>query len=149
VPAELLSLLVVLETPPRGVAFAIQRGKAGSATMVNPVHSVGRDCLFSISVEVKKKPSGAVDFGGPLVQGPPGGRFVYILVGKYAGQEHSEWGGRIKVPLEGIAPAQVEQALRRDLVLQARLEGTAKNGGPACATCQPIDGWTVGKRGSC
>jgi hypothetical protein len=144
-----LSLLIVLESPPKGVAFGIQEGKGSSYTTVSKVHSVGRDCLFSCSIEVKKKPSGALDFAGPIVQGKPGERFIYLDIGKLAGQEDSPWERRIKVPLSGIPRDLAEQAMKRDQVLQARIEGTAKDGGPACATCQPIDGWTVGKRGSC
>jgi hypothetical protein len=31
-------------------------------------------------------------------------------------------------------------------VLEARIPGTAKDGGPSCATVQPLDGWKLRRK---
>ena len=48
---------------------------------------------------------------GPLTQGSAATRFVYICVGRRAGQVTSSWDGRVKVPLAGITQAQVKALL--------------------------------------
>ena len=75
--------------------------------------------------------------GGPYVQGPPRQRFVYLDIGAYAGQAGSCWSRRMKVPLEGI-PAKM---LRTGGILEARIAGTGRDGGPNCATVRDFDGW--------
>jgi hypothetical protein len=75
--------------------------------------------------------------GGPFVQGPPRQRFVYIDIGTCAGQADSCWSRRLKIPLAGI-PA---KAIEAGGVLEARVPGTARDGGPSCATVKDFDGW--------
>src|SRR5262249_45224436 len=78
---------------------------------------------------------------GTHVKGPPDKRFVYIGVGKHAGDENSCWDRRIKVPLEGVT-RDVVQAAREGQVLEARVAGTGRDGGPACATVPLLaPGW--------
>src|SRR5258708_27006478 len=88
---ERLALLIVLESPPRGVDFGVQDGKGSSYRTVERVRSVGRDVLFACSVEVRRTAGGVVDYAGSVVQGPAGARFIYLDVGKLAGQEDSRW----------------------------------------------------------
>ena len=52
------------------------------------------------------------------------------------------WERRIKVPLGGITWDMIEKASTK-LVLEARLPGTGKDGGPSCATVKPTEGWKV------
>jgi hypothetical protein len=90
-------------------------------------------------------PGGQPNFLGPLTHGPTTGRFVYIGIGKYAGQVDSCWDRRLKIPLGGITWEMIEKASTTMLV-EARLPGTGKDGGPSCATVQPIGGWKVSER---
>ena len=80
-----------------------------------------------------------------LPLGPTGGRFIYINSGTYAGHSDSCWSRRAKVPLSGITWELIEEALTKSgVLLEARIAGTAKDGGPACATVQLLeDGWSV------
>jgi hypothetical protein len=80
--------------------------------------------------------------GGPFVQGPPQQRFVYVDIGTYAGQADSRWSRRLKIPLEGI-PA---KTIPTGGVLEARVPGTGRDGGPNCATVKDFDGWKVVQR---
>jgi hypothetical protein len=79
----------------------------------------------------------APEFTGPLVQGPPGDRFIYLDIGTYAGQADSCWSRRLKVPLSGITGQMIDS----HSVLEARVPGTADDGGPNCGTVKPFTGW--------
>jgi hypothetical protein len=82
-----------------------------------------------------------------LTQGPATGRFIYIDIGKLAGQSDSCWERRIKVPLGGITWDMIEKASTDPkLVLEARLPGKSKDGGPSCATLKPAEGWKLCRR---
>lgn len=71
----------------------------------------------------------------------------YIDIGTYAGNAASEWGRRLKVPLRDIAPGAIEKVMEDSkLVLETRVPGTGRDGGPNCATVKPFDGWGVEKR---
>ncbi len=89
---------------------------------------------------------GLPNFLGPLTQGPISSRFVYINIGKSAGQIGSCWERRIKVPLGGITWDMIEKASTNPrLLIEARLPGTGKDGGPSCATVKPVEGWRLCK----
>jgi hypothetical protein len=64
---------------------------------------------------------------------------VYVDIGTCAGQADSCWSRRLKVPLEGI-PAKM---IRKGGVLEARVPGTGRDGGPNCATVKDFEGWKV------
>ena len=139
-------LRVVLVAPPAGVDFGIQQGKGNDYTTIHTQRSNDADLAFEFTVTVKdNRDDGLPNFLGPLAQGPVTGRFIYLDVGKCAGQSDSAWERRIKVPLSGITWEMIERASTK-LVLEARLPGTAKDGGPSCATVKPVGGWKVCRR---
>lgn len=78
---------------------------------------------------------------GPCVQGPPAARFVYLPLCRYAGQAHSEWAGRVKVPLGGVGWDAI-QALSPGARFAARITGRSPKGGPALASMRILPpGW--------
>lgn len=86
---ELILRIVVLD-PPRGVAFAVQRGREQlEAAQV----ARGSKLRFDVQVQIRGD-RGAVDFRGPAVQGRRGDRFVYLNSGTFAGQADSCWSRR-------------------------------------------------------
>lgn len=136
-----LPLRITLVHPPRDVVFCLQRGKA---EIVSPVRATGDGLSFELSVRVGDgRADGLPNFLGPFTQGPPAGRFVYVNSGTRAGEAGSCWTRRAKVPLSGITWALIEEALAApDAVLEARIAGASKDGGPACATVPLLeDGW--------
>ena len=138
-----LSLCITLIKPPPGVPFCLQRGKAD---LVPPSSDSGDILSFDFTVNVANdRFDGPPKFRGPFVQGPPAGRFIYINSGNYAGQSDSCWSRRAKVPLSGITWELIEEALSKSsAVLEARIAGTAGDGGPACATVRLLEGgWKV------
>ncbi|WP_321477251.1 DUF5990 family protein [uncultured Paludibaculum sp.] len=136
-------LRITLINPPAGVDFGVQKGRGGTYETIGKVRSNGGILTFDITVGLKPGPTAAaVDFSGPLVQGPPGGRFLYLDIGTYAGQPESCWSRRLKIPLTGITQVALERlAANPETVLETRIAGTARDGGPTCGTVKPFHGW--------
>lgn len=140
-----ISLRIVLVAPPSGVDFGIQEGKGSNYKTIQVQRSKDSDLQFECNIGVKgSKEGGPPNFVGGIVQGPPLGRFIYIDIGKSAGQFNSEWQRRIKIPLMGITWEMIEKlADAPKSFLSASIPGTGKDGGPSCATVKPMDGWKV------
>jgi hypothetical protein len=135
-------LRVVVVDPPPGVAFAVQRGRGDLLAPSETTPTV----VFDLAVRVEGLTRGGRPrFLGPLTQGPPDGRFLYVNSGTLAGQAGSCFTRRAKVPLGDIAPSQVDEVLREPGArLEARIEGRAADGGPACATVLLLGGgWSL------
>lgn len=143
-----LRLRIILESPPAGVDFGLQQGRGANYRTVQTQKSDGDALRFDGTVTLKGDPNdGPPNFLGPLTQGPTGGRFLYIDIGKLAGQGDSVWERRIKLPLTGITWELIERVVADpSLVLEARLPGTGRDGGPSCATVNPTRGWKPTRR---
>ncbi len=133
---------IILQSPPPGVVFGLQKGKGNSYEIIQKQRSDNGDLLFECEISVKNLQSPEGDFTGPFVQGPINERFIYIGIGTYAGQPESVWGRRLKIPLRDIPVETVNCLLNESgFVLQASVPGTGKDGGPNCATVKPFTGW--------
>lgn len=137
-----LPLRITVVHPPGGVTFCLQRGRDD---LVPPAEAAEDHLAFDFEVRIGEKPDGSPNFLGGFAQGPPAGRFVYVNSGTYAGQVDSCWSRRAKVPLAGITWELIEQVLAtRHALLEARIAGTGRDGGPACATVPLLaGGWRV------
>ena len=139
-----LNLRIVVEGPPAGVYFGLQKGGGSNYETVQTVTSTTADLKFEFSVRVREGKDGQPNFLGPYAQGPTDSRFVYLDIGTYAGQINTPWSRRLKVPLSGITWKLIEQTARSATsALEARVAGTGKDGGPNCATVKPFSGWTA------
>ena len=135
---------IVLESPPAGIDYALQKGHGSAFETVQTQRSSGTDLRFEFTAQVR--PAGAVaDFRGPFVQGPAGGRFVYIGIGQFAGQADTPFSRRLKIPLRGITADMIRRA-SGGAVLEARVPGTGRDGTPACASVKEFDGWQLKTR---
>lgn len=127
---------LVLVRPPQGVEFCLQRK---TDEKLQHTRSDGDDITFELSVRVAQ--ISPPRFLGPFTQGPVHQRFVYVCCGTSAGQFESPWTRRAKIQLGGITPELLEQARAHPgSWLEARYEGTAKDGSPSCATVPLLDG---------
>ena len=142
---RLLSLRIILVAPPAGVDFGIQEGKGNDYKTIAVQRSKAGNLTLECNINVKgNRSDGPPIFVGPISQGPPTRRFIYVDIGKSAGQFDSCWQRRIKIPLETITWEMIDSVLEKPKrLLQATIPGTAKDGGPSCATVKPIDGWKV------
>ena len=143
-----LTFRIVLEKPPAGVDFALQKGKGNKSEIVQKQRSTCGDLRFEFDARLgsgakREEPR----LLGAFVEGPAQARFVYIGIGRFAGQMGTEWSRRLKVPLSGISSEMIERALRdSSTVLETRVPGTGKDGGPNCATVKPFAGWKLVER---
>jgi len=139
---------IVLENPPAGVDFALQKGKGSKCEIVQKQRSRSGNLRFEFTARAVcdgklKEPN----LLGPFVQGPPKERFVYIGIGTFAGQTSTEWSRRLKVPLSGVSADMVNEAAPDSgVAFETHVPGTGKDGGPNCATVKPFVGWMLVER---
>jgi hypothetical protein len=139
-----IPLRIILEQPPAGVDFGLQKGSGSKYETIQTQRSGGEDLSFDFSVLIKNTPDGQYDFAGEYVQGNRGARFIYVDIGTYAGQFNSPWGRRLKIPLTGISTEMIQQCTADPSgIITCRVPGTGKDGGPNCATVKPFSGWYI------
>ena len=137
-----LSVRIILKSPPTGVDFGIQKGKGNNYETILKQRSSKDDLCFEFKISVKESKTSLHNFTGPYVQGPSNERFIYIDIGTAAGQINSIWSRRLKIPLGDIPSDVIKQMLAgSSLVLETKVPGTGKDGGPNCATVKPFPGW--------
>ena len=138
-----LKLRIIVESPPSGVDYALQKGSGTAYETDQRQRSHGKDLAFEFCPAVKDGVSDPMAaLAGPFVQGPRGRRFIYLDIGTYAGQADSCWSRRLKVPLAGITM----KMILAGGVIEARVPGIGRDGGPSCATVKDFDGWKSVKR---
>lgn len=138
-----ISLRIEVVGPPPGVAFAVQSRRSD---LIEPSERTATLIVFDLTVRVGAPHAGGEPaLLGPVTQGPPAGRFLYVNSGKRAGQVDSCWDRRAKVSLTGITRQLIESlATHPGARLEVRIAGTGPDGGPACATVPLLDGgWRV------
>ena len=140
-----LGLTIVVAGPATGHAFCLQRGKGAKAERLDYVEAADEDIAFDLTVTVRQgKLPDLPDFAGPFVQGPPGGRFFYLCVGRCSLTAEPHWVGRVKVPLNTITWPVVRAATNTGGRLEARYTASRPDGRPVLASVKLLDdGWTV------
>jgi hypothetical protein len=140
---RVLPLRIVVLRPPAGVTFAVQRGRH---ELLPPSSASDAEVVFELSVRVAPRgEGGAPNFLGPYAQGSRADRFLYVNAGTSAGQPGSCWTRRAKIKTAGIGWDLVEETLATPgAVLEARVRGTGRDGGPCCATVPLLEGgWRI------
>ena len=141
-------LHIILQSPPSGVHFGLQKGGGSKYETVQLQRSGTGDLHFDLTVTIRgdQRKDQTPRFGGPFAQGSYPGNFIYIDIGTYAGKEDI-WSRRLKIPLSGITWEIVDRVISNPkLVLETHVAGTAKDGSPTCATVKPFAGWSVAGR---
>src|SRR5690606_34547069 len=102
----------------------------------------GEPLAFEFPLRIERMADGRAKFFGKQVRRDgKERRFVYIRIGQPAGQHLSLWSRRMKIDIHDVAPALLEAAAKGG-VLEGTIDGTAKDGSPACATIRPVT-WRV------
>jgi hypothetical protein len=127
------------------VDFGLQKGRGRDYETIQKQRLAAQDLRFEFTAPVTTGVNGGTPgLLGPFVQGQPGARFVYLDIGAYAGQTDTTWSRRLKVPLTGITSDTINRlANYPGLVLEARVPGTGRDGGPNCGTVKPFGGWKL------
>lgn len=120
---------IVIENPVPGVRHSLQEG---DNLPLDPSESVNGEALsFNFSIAIEPGPK----FFGPQVRREgPVRRFVYVRIGEAAGQCGSPWSRRMKVDIHDLAPALLDRAASGEGVIELVVDGTGRDGTPACAT---------------
>lgn len=128
-------ILLITEAPP-GVRWAVQHGRDG---LLPPCASAPDLMSFALTLGLGPAlPDGSFNFRGPFAHGTPADRFLYLNSGTYAGQQDTVWARRAKIKLAGIPRSLVETAAGdANVAIAGRIHGTAKDGGPVCASVDP------------
>jgi hypothetical protein len=133
---QAITLRLRIQDPFPGVAYSLQNKKSEPVGQV-----IAGDAPISFDVPVRVAP-GPKFYGDYVRSEGATRRFIYIAIGEQAGQRPSAWSRRAKIDIHLLSAELLERALAGE-VLEAQLPGTAKDGGPACATLHPIGGWRV------
>lgn len=143
-----LRLRIVLEKPTPGVDFGLQAGQGTKYKTIQTQRSKSGDLAYDCIITVNDNRKGGLpNFLGPFTQGPPTDRFIYFDIGQFAGQSDSCWNRRLKIPLIGITWEMIRQASADGgVVLETRVPGTGKRGGPNCAKLNPPPSWKIVRR---
>jgi hypothetical protein len=120
---------VVIENPVPGVCHSLQSGDTG---ILDPKRSkAGEPLTFDFPVRVAP---GSKFFGDQVRREGPERRFVYIRIGQSAGDHASDWTRRMKIDVHDTPQALLDRAIAGEGVLELTVNGTGKDGTPACAT---------------
>lgn len=139
-PDEERSVLarVRVVNPLAGCAYALQR-KDGAVDQVQV--AAHEELTFTTSITLKLAGDGERDPTGLHVNGRRGERFLYITSGARAEQPTSCWSRRAKVSLESLATVVPLSLDVMPPVIEVVIEGTARDGGPICASVEPVASW--------
>jgi hypothetical protein len=138
-----LPIRIVLVSPPANVLYGVQRGKGSDYDVAFAQLPRRGDVRFDFTISVSERPDGEPNFLGEYVQGPAQRRFIYVDVGRYAKQHDTEWARRMIIRLENLSWDVIKRATKAGKRLEARIQGTGDDGGPSCATVEPIGGWKI------
>ncbi len=139
-----VSLRIILQSPPPGVDFGVQKGSGSKYETIQKQRSGKDELCFDLTVSLKDTQKALPDFKGLYVHGTLSERFVYIDIGTCAGQIDSIWSRRLKIPLRNISSKMISLLLDdSSLILETKVPGTGKDGGPNCATVKPFPGWHI------
>lgn len=127
---------IVVTQPVRGVLHSLQEDDAP----LDPKRSLdGEPLTFDFNVTIAPGPR---FLGKQVRREGPLRRFVYLRVGTSAGDHLSPWTRRMKIDIHDIAPELLDKA-KAGARLTATINGTGKDGSPACATIRPVH-WQAG-----
>ena len=134
-----IHMRIVIGNPVPGVLHSLQQDDAPLGPQAS---AAGEALAFDFPVRIGRSATGAPKFFGKQVRPEgPTRRFVYIRIGTLAGDPASEWTRRMKIDIHDIDPALLAAA-ERGGVLAGTIDGTGKDGSPACATIKPV-AWSV------
>lgn len=129
----LMTFRIVIEQPVTGVLHSLQ-DKDDSP--LDPKSSKrGEALVFDFPVRVGAGPK---FFGDQVRREGPERRFVYIRIGQLAGDHASPWSRRMKIDIHDIDAGLLDRAAKSGGVIETVVNGTGKDGTPACATVRPI-----------
>jgi hypothetical protein len=127
-----IRMRIVIEQPVIGVLHSLQ---AGDDQPLDPKSSAGEPLTFDFAIRIGPGPK---FFGDQVRREGPERRFVYIRIGQMAGDPFSLWSRRMKIDIHDIGQDLLDRAMNGGGVIETSVNGTGKDGTPACATLRPM-----------
>ncbi|AHE52492.1 DUF5990 family protein [Sphingomonas sanxanigenens] len=128
-----IRLRIIVEHPVVGVLHSLQ---AKDDRPLDPKASRnGEPLVFELPIRVGPGPR---FFGDQVRREGPVRRFVHIRIGDLAGDPASPWSRRMKIDIHDIDPAWLDRAVDGGSVIETTVNGTGRDGTPACATVRPV-----------
>jgi Family of unknown function (DUF5990) len=118
-----------------GVHVGVQR-RAKPSELLGVTPGDAPAATWTLDAVVTAKPDGGADLKGPYIQGPPGGRFIYLNWGTVDESGAFAMFRRAKLWLEAVPPEVLASASERG-ALVGRLTLTDPKGNPLCASVRP------------
>ena len=129
---------IAIKRPVPGVLHSLQQD---DKPLDAKKSKAGEALAFDFPLRIERTAEGAKFFGKQVRREGKERRFVYIRIGTSAGQWLSAWNRRMKIDIHDIDMALLDAAAKGG-VLEGTIDGTAKDGSPACATVKPVK-WRV------
>jgi hypothetical protein len=135
-----------VRNPVAGATYSLQ-GKGGVVVDARktPAKPDGKDIVFEVPVRIAEGKDGPRVLGDFVRTEGKTRRFFYVASGQQAGQSGTEISRRAKIDFPEITPALAAKAAKGGLVMEAGMEGTAKDGAPTAATVKLSPGWAIAK----
>jgi len=124
---------ITIENPVPGVMHSLQ-AKDGHPFDIKASEG-GEPLTFDFPLRFSPGPK---FFGDQVRPEGPERRFVYIRIGQSAGQMDSLWSRRMKIDIHDTPQSLLDRAAAGEGRVEFRVNGTAKDGTPACATVRPV-----------
>lgn len=123
-----LRMRIIIEQPVCGVLHSLQQNDGP----LDPKRSeAGEPLTFEFPLRIGDGPK---FFGKQVHREGPVRRFVYIRVGKLAGDCTSPWSRRMKIDIHDIDQMLLDRAMGGEGLVALTINGTGADGTPACAT---------------
>ena len=124
-----IPMRIVIEQPVIGVPYSLQ--SKDDEPFDAKLSALGEPLQFDFHVRMGPGPK---FFGEQVRREGPVRRFVYIRIGQLAGEPSSPWSRRMKIDIHDIQQELLDRALAGGGVIELAVNGTGKDGTPACAT---------------
>jgi hypothetical protein len=118
----------------RGIHVAVQR--RNKPELLGVTVGDAPAATWTLDAVVTPAADGAADLTGPYIQGPPGGRFIYLNWGTVEGAGEFTMFRRAKLLLNAVPPEILSSAAELG-ALVGRLGLTDAKGNPVCASIRP------------
>ena len=128
-----IRMRIVVEQPVPGVLHSLQ--SKDDAPLDPKSSKAGEPLAFDFPIRIAPGPK---FFGDQVRREGPERRFVYIRIGQSAGDHASPWSRRMKIDIHDTEQALLDRAIAGEGVLEVVVNGTGKDGTPACATLRPL-----------
>jgi hypothetical protein len=126
----------------RGVHVGVQR-RSKPGELLGVIGGDAPAATWTLDAVVTTAPDGAADLKGPYIQGPPGGRFIYLNWGMVDGSGEFTMFRRAKLWLNAVPPEVLSSAAELG-ALVGRLGLADAKGNPICASIRPpLIEWTA------